>query len=409
MDRFSYVQQWRGKLGDRGFWHSFELPDGSRIQGVNELEALKRRLAQFPIPQDLRGKRVLDVGAWDGWFSFEMERRGAEVVAIDRVESPKFHEIRRLLGSKVDYREMDVYELRPDRIGRFDIVVFLGVLYHVRDPLLALERVCSVSTDMAIVESLTLKDETDRNLLEFFEHDELGGQFDNWFVPTPKCLASMCRAAGFARVEINAVHEYGAALTCYRKWDTLDSRECRLLAAAHAENFGVNFRADLDEYVACCVEGEPPRQPMVGEFGSAPIFIGKTDAGYWQVNFKLPPGLAPGWHAVRLGNSNAVEIAVDVPPATTELSIKDACDGVTWTKARVALESGHVSLWVEGLPRNADVHNVKARIDGERQQVTFVGADGQVNARVFGIPPGRREVSVSCGGVESPAFPVEFV
>ena len=55
-----------------------------------------------------------------------MERRGAEVVAIDRWENPRSYEIQKRLGSKVDYRELDVYELRPDRIGRFDIVLFLG-------------------------------------------------------------------------------------------------------------------------------------------------------------------------------------------------------------------------------------------------------------------------------------------
>jgi tRNA (mo5U34)-methyltransferase len=407
MERFSYVEQWRGNFSDRGWWHSFELPDGSRIEGVHELEGLKRRVAQFPIPQDLRGKRVLDVGAWDGWFSFEMERRGAEVVAIDRVENPKFHEIRRLLGSKVEYRELDVYELHPNRIGRFDIVLFLGVLYHVRDPLRALERVCSVATEMAVVESLALKDETDRNLLEFFESDELGGQFDNWFVPTPKCLRAMCRAAGFARVELNAVHDYGAALTCYRHWDTVDASECRLLAAAHAENFGVNFRTDLDEYVACCTEGEPPTQPTVGGFGSPPIFVGQAEGGYWQVNFKLPPGLDPGWHEVRLGNSNALEIAVDVPPRVESLEIADACDGVTWTKGRVS-SPGHLSIWAKGLPRNADVHNVRVRVDGERLQVAFVGGDGQVNVKVAGVERGERAVTVECGGATSAPFPVSF-
>lgn len=408
MDRFSYVHQWHGSLADKGFWHSFELPDGTVIQGVHDLDAQKRRLARFPIPADLRGKRVLDIGAWDGWFSFELERRGAEVVAIDRWENPRFWEIRRLMNSRVDYREMDVYELRPDRIGTFDIVLFLGVLYHVRDPLLALERVCSVCRDTAFVESLTLKDHTDRNLLEFFENDELGGQFDNWFVPTPNCLAAMCRAAGFARVETNAVHEFGAALTCRRLWESLESRDCRLLAAAHADNFGVNFHTDLDEYVACVVEGEPPLQPTVGPYAAHPIFAGRTDAGYWQVNFKLPPGLPPGWHPVRLGDSNAVEIAVDLPARADTLSIADACDGVAWTNGRVSLAAGHLTLWARGLPRNADVHNVKLRVDGDRQRVTYVGVDGQINARVSAVSPGRRSVTISCGDTQSAAFPVDF-
>src|ERR1700758_1085692 len=85
-----YGPQWNQLLAETGWWHSFELPDGTLIRGVCELGGLKNRIAQFPIPEDLRGKRVLDIGAWDGWFSFEMERRGASVVAVDAVEREKF-------------------------------------------------------------------------------------------------------------------------------------------------------------------------------------------------------------------------------------------------------------------------------------------------------------------------------
>ena len=80
---FNYVRDWHGVFEEKsGWWHSFELPDGRIIDGVNTLAGLKGRLAQFPIPQDLTGKRVLDIGAWDGWFSFEIERRGAQVVEL---------------------------------------------------------------------------------------------------------------------------------------------------------------------------------------------------------------------------------------------------------------------------------------------------------------------------------------
>ena len=101
VEPYSYVRQWHSQLLSKGWWHSFELPDGSLIEGVSDLAAQKRRLAQFPIPDDLRGKRVLDVGAWDGWFSFEMERRGAEVTAIDCVEVKNFQTIRAALGSRM--------------------------------------------------------------------------------------------------------------------------------------------------------------------------------------------------------------------------------------------------------------------------------------------------------------------
>src|SRR5580658_11177183 len=69
------------ELARLGWYHSMELPDGRVIPGFQSLEVLRKRLAQFPVPGDLRGKRALDIGAWDGWFSFELERRGAQVMA----------------------------------------------------------------------------------------------------------------------------------------------------------------------------------------------------------------------------------------------------------------------------------------------------------------------------------------
>jgi tRNA (mo5U34)-methyltransferase len=120
------VRQWDRERVQKGWWHSFELPDGRVIEGVADIAALKHRLSQFPIPENLAGKRVLDIGAWDGWFSFEMERRGAEVTSVDCWDNERFRYIHQELGSHVDYRILDVYDLDPAVIGRFYIVLFLG-------------------------------------------------------------------------------------------------------------------------------------------------------------------------------------------------------------------------------------------------------------------------------------------
>src|SRR6266850_1398409 len=93
---FDIVRVWKRLRMEKGWWHSFELPDGTLIEGPNSLAGQKTRIGQFPIPEDLTGKRVLDIGAWDGWFSFEMERRGAEVVAIDNWDNPRFREMHAL-------------------------------------------------------------------------------------------------------------------------------------------------------------------------------------------------------------------------------------------------------------------------------------------------------------------------
>src|SRR5215475_7852268 len=107
------------QLGKLGWYHSIDLPDGTVIPGIQSIDLLRSRIAQYPIPMDLRGKRVLDIGAWDGWFSFEMERRGADVVAIDCWDNPRFREIHSIYNSRVDYRLMDVMEIEPKTVGRF--------------------------------------------------------------------------------------------------------------------------------------------------------------------------------------------------------------------------------------------------------------------------------------------------
>ena len=219
---FQYVEDWNSRRLELGWWHSFLLPDGTKIRGVCALEGLQERIAQFPIEEDLRGKRVLDIGCWDGWFSFEMERRAAEVVAVDNWDNPRFRQMHAWLNSRVDYRLLDIYELTPERLGRFDIVLFMGVLYHLKHPLLALERVCALTTGFAAANSFILRNEhrpgenvEQRPVMEFYESDDLGAQTDNWVGPSLPCLLAFCRTAGFARVERLSVIDHSACIACH--------------------------------------------------------------------------------------------------------------------------------------------------------------------------------------------------
>jgi tRNA (mo5U34)-methyltransferase len=432
-DPFGYVEDWHQRLSKQGWWHSFELPDGSLVEGVNSLDAQKARIAQFPIPADLTGKRALDIGAWDGWFTFELERRGAEVVAIDRWDNPRFREMHAALGSRADYRQMNVYDLDPAKLGRFDVVLFLGVLYHLKHPLLALERVCSVTDDFAAVESFALTDRflpgmhvEEHSLLRYFERDEFGGQFDNWFAPTPRCLVEMCRTAGFARAELAAVHDYGAVVACYRRWpdNARSSPAPQLFAATHAENFGISFRSGDDDYVQIDALGNGDWtlanvQAQVGGLGAAPVLIVRDSQGHWRANFKLPPGLAPGWHEVRVRTadaewSDAARIAVDLPQLAESLEITSACDALDWRPGRFSLSHRFFSLWLRGLPENADRGNVKVELNGRRQRVDFVGAEDakglrqiNVQAAADNMRPGVFLVVAEFGGVRSASAEIE--
>ena len=335
------------ELAAKGWYHSFELPDGTFIDGFMTVEQQKRRYAQFPIPDDLSGKRLLDIGAWDGWFSFEAARHGADVTAIDCVEQPTFLDIQARLGSKVDYRIMDFLELPAAGLGTFDIVFFLGVLYHVRHPLLALEMVCALTRDVAIVDSfVTDPDDWQEHTgeiptMEFYELDELGNQFGNWVGPTVECLLAMCRAAGFARVEFLGTGDHHAVVACYRKWEPAPAEPAgdppEVLTIENARSNGINFSTrKSEEYLTSVfrttrdtVTPEMLRLE-VDDFGAAALFVSR-DGDTWRATFHLPPGLDPGWHTARLrfsdsGFGREFRIAVDVPPvaetAPTERSIR---------------------------------------------------------------------------------------
>ncbi|HEY6346338.1 MAG TPA: methyltransferase domain-containing protein [Bryobacteraceae bacterium] len=406
-DPFSYIREWDRIRRHTGWWHSFELPDGTQIHGVSTLEFQKRRIAAFPIPENLEGKRVLDIGTWDGWFAFEMERRGAEVVAIDSWDNPRFREMHTLLNSRVDYRRFDIYELTPNPIGKFDIVLFMGVLYHLKHPLLALERVCALTTDFAAVESFVLGEEhrlkaaAERPVMEFYENDEMGGQTDNWCAPNLPCLLALCRTAGFARVELREVLEFSGCVACHRAWlpPRFDAAPGPvLLGAYHHRNFGINFESRFDEYLTCDFQSSVESlqrddlRPEVDNFGVNPIKLEPNGPQRWYVQFKLPPGLDPGWHEVRIRigesrPSNGKRIAVDLAPDVGPIAIAGLADAHTWKPNELDLNVGDaIAIWVEGLPENADINNVKVFLGSTPLTVDYVspaeGSTRQVNARV---------------------------
>jgi len=132
------------RIGSRQWYHSIEIEPGLVTPGAHPLEELRQELDHLKLPPSLEGLSVLDIGAWDGFFSFEAERRGAErVVAYDVTPEDYFgfSTAKELLGSKVDYVQGSVYELNKETVGTFDVVLFVAVLYHLRYPLLALDRI----------------------------------------------------------------------------------------------------------------------------------------------------------------------------------------------------------------------------------------------------------------------------
>jgi tRNA (mo5U34)-methyltransferase len=190
------------------WYHSIPLGNGIVTHGVDDTP---RRLRKIHLPGDLAGKTVLDVGAWDGFFSFEAARRGAaRVLATDSFSwtgegwgtKAGFDLARRALGSNVEDKEIDVLDLSPDTVGVFDVVLFLGILYHMKDPMLALERVFSVTGERLIMSTLVDMTWRRRPAMAFYPGSEANDDPTNWWGPNPAAVQAMLRSVGFSRVEV---------------------------------------------------------------------------------------------------------------------------------------------------------------------------------------------------------------
>lgn len=177
---------------------------------------VKWRAFQHAIPADLRGWSVLDVGCNAGFYAIEMKRRGAErVVGVD--SDPRYLEQARLAtrvaGADVELRQMSVYEVGS--LGeRFDLVLFLGVLYHLRYPLLALDLLEPVVGRLLVFQSMLRGSEQVEPLAEDYPFAEdaifdrpgfprlhfverrYAGDHSNWWVPNRACVEAMLRSAG---------------------------------------------------------------------------------------------------------------------------------------------------------------------------------------------------------------------
>jgi tRNA (mo5U34)-methyltransferase len=194
------------------WFHTIDLGGGVVTPGEDDSQAKLRTLG---LPADLTGRSVLDVGAWDGFFSFEAERRGARrVVALDpaawREGRPEnewgskagFELARRVLGSGVEDVDLDLLEISPETLGRFDVVLFLGVLYHLPDPLPVLERVASVTAGLLILETHADLLGLRRPAMAFYPGREVEGDTSTWWGPNPPLLRQLLREQGFPRVEV---------------------------------------------------------------------------------------------------------------------------------------------------------------------------------------------------------------
>jgi tRNA (mo5U34)-methyltransferase len=204
------LARWRRAVEQVTWFHTIDLGQGLVTPG---LDPTLQKLQVIGLPDDLTGQSVLDIGAWDGFFSFEAERRGAaRVLATDKFSwghggwgsKSGFELARRFLRSRVRDKTIDVMELSPDVVGQFDVVLFLGVLYHLRHPLLALERVASVTRNHLILETVVDLLDCPAPAMAYYPDKELAGDPTNWWGPNPAAVTAMLHTVGFRTVKIHA-------------------------------------------------------------------------------------------------------------------------------------------------------------------------------------------------------------
>jgi tRNA (mo5U34)-methyltransferase len=205
------------RAGELGWYHTLELAPGHETEGMFDLRPYVDR---YGLPEDLSGKRALDVGTWDGFWAFELERRGAEVVGLDldderaldwppRRRPAKFPDeprgsgfriAKELLGSRVERVVCSIYDATPEELGTFDVVFCGSTIMHLRDQLLALERIAGLCSGLFVS-----AEEYDRltSLLPFsvarYRADRPKDVI--FWLPSARTWRRMIWTAGFDRVE----------------------------------------------------------------------------------------------------------------------------------------------------------------------------------------------------------------
>ena len=206
------ADEFRQRVKAISWCHPIDLGDGLVTRPEWHIRRrYQRRLKLLQLPEDLTGKRVLDIGAWDGFFSFECERRGGDVLSIDTFAwdhhgQGGFRLARERLNSHVKDRRLAAEDLDPADVGQFDLVLFLGVFYHLRDPVAVLDRLRKITRGTLVIETHTLIPVMHGNypLVSFFPGDglEKGRRFEFCAIPTEEALRQMLLSAGFTKIEV---------------------------------------------------------------------------------------------------------------------------------------------------------------------------------------------------------------
>jgi tRNA (mo5U34)-methyltransferase len=177
--------------------HEFEIFPGLVTPGAYRPALLLEKLR---LPADLAGMRVLDIGTSDGFFALHLARRGASVVAIDyrRKQDHGYHVMEQLNPVQIEYHQMNIYELPEKQLGEFDIVLFLGVLYHLPDMIRALHLIRACCRGTFFVETHSENDFCSKiPAARYYQGNTLAKDHTNFWAPNRLCVLDMLYDTGF--------------------------------------------------------------------------------------------------------------------------------------------------------------------------------------------------------------------
>ena len=202
------------------WFHNLHMPDGRQTapeHWLGDFPRFKWEQIAPHLPSDIAGWSVLDVGCNAGFYSFQLARRGARVLGIDHdpryLAQARWAACQMGLEDQVEFRRMQVYDLARWE-GSFDLVWFMGVLYHLRYPLLALDVLSGLVGRMMVVQTFTLGGEQECDVPPDFSFEQrtcmqrpgwpkmgfiegcMQGDPTNWWAPNDACVQAMLRSAG---------------------------------------------------------------------------------------------------------------------------------------------------------------------------------------------------------------------
>jgi tRNA (mo5U34)-methyltransferase len=212
------LEEIRRRVYSVPWFHKYEIVPGVVTPGCQPTDP-KAIFEFFQVPQDLRGKKVLEVATYDGTLAFEAERRGAEVTALD-IQDPArtgFNVARDIFASQVRYVMGTVYDLGRLVPGRFDYVFCLGLFYHLKHPVLAFEEIARALEEGGLLffegeclriygedaRGRPLKEKWVRRLADseipvaLYYADGYKRDTSSWFIPNFACLRGWLETAGF--------------------------------------------------------------------------------------------------------------------------------------------------------------------------------------------------------------------